>query len=370
MPTANPAVMRHLFRAVLLAAALTSSAQAAPAPVFALKPVGHAALGYYRFAGVPGGQITGRVRVVNAGTVAGTAELAAVDGATGATTGAVYRTVGSTSADVGAWLGLSARTVTLAPGASAVVPFTVSVPSDARRGEHLGGIVARPVAAAATHQAGKSRHSFRVDVVDQSILAVQVDLPGPARGLLAVRGVRAGGNPGYQTLDVSLSNPGEKMVKGRGIVTVTDAGGKVVARQAFAIDTFLPRTRIVYPLVLRGHALLPGDYRTTVALNWDGGGTSSDAFALNVSKGDIEQAYGSEGVAKLPTSGAGHGGTPVLLLAGGGLLVLLLGFGGMAVWFRRRTRELERRLGAAVHVPEPDAEPSVTDARREPAGRR
>ncbi|MFL5845104.1 MAG: hypothetical protein ACJ762_10455 [Solirubrobacteraceae bacterium] len=360
--------MRHFARGLLLAAAFTSTAQAAPAPVFALKPIGHSSLGYFRFAGAPGQPISGSVRVVNAGTVAGTAELAAVDGTTGATTGAVYRTVGEASSDVGAWLALDTREVTLAPGASAVVGFTVAVPADARRGQHLGGIVARPVVAAKPAEASDAKRSFRVDIVDQSILAVQVDLPGAARSLLAVRDVRAGGNPGYQTLDITMSNPGEKMVKGSGQAIVTTASGEVVARQRFAIDTFLPRTRIVYPLVLRGEALLPGDYHTTVDLKWDGGGSSSTELPFSVSRGDIEQAYGAEGVAKLPSSG-GHDDTPLALFAGVGLALILLGFGAMAVWFRRRTRELERRLGTAVAVPEPDAEPTVTDARREPAGR-
>ncbi|MCW2991839.1 MAG: putative protein of unknown function cell surface [Solirubrobacterales bacterium] len=365
----NPA-MRLLVRSLLLAGLLlpAAAAQAAESPVFALKPVGHNALGYYRFAANPGERVDGQVRVVNAGSVEGTAELAVVDGTTGATTGAVYRTVGSASSDVGAWLQLSAREVTLAPGASTLVPFTVTVPSDGRRGEHLGGIVARPAASAPGKTNGTGKHSFRVDVVDQSILAVQVDLPGAARGLLKVRGVEAGGNPGYQTLQLALSNPGELMVKGRGTVEVTRAGGEVVTTQDFPIDTFLPRTRISYPLVLRGDALLPDDYRARVVLHWDGGQTSTTELPFTLTDRNIEQAYGSAGVAKLPGHQAG-GSTPVALLAGGGLLVVLLGFGGMAWYFRRRTRDLERRLGAAVVVPDPD-EVAVTDARGERAGRR
>lgn len=364
--------MRLLLRCVLLSAALlpAAAAQAAEPPVFALKPVGHAELGYYRFAAAPGETVTGQVRVVNAGATAGTAELAAVDAATGATTGAVYETVGSAADDVGAWLGITAGEVTLAPGASTVVPFTVTVPSDARRGQHLGGIVARPAGGATRGEDAEGERSFRVDVVDQSILAVQVDLPGPARGLLAVRGIEAGGNPGYQTLNIALSNPGEMMVKGRGTVVVTNAAGQEVKRQDFAIDTFLPRTRIDYPLVLRGDALVPDDYRARVVLRWDGGQSSTDEFAFSLSRRNIEQAYGSEGLAKLPDANEGEAGTPpVALLAGGGLLVLALGFGAMGWYLRRRTRELERRWGGAVAVPESDDEIAMTDARRERAGR-
>lgn len=363
--------MRLFFRCVLLSAALVpaGAAHAAEPPVFALKPVGHAELGYYRFAAAPGESVSGQVRVVNAGSKAGTVELAAVDAATGATTGAVYETIGSEAADVGAWLRIEAREVTLAPGASTVVPFTVTVPSDARRGQHLGGIVARPADRATRGEDADGERSFRVDIVDQTILAVQVDLPGPARGLLAVRGIEAGGNPGFQTLQIALSNPGEKMVKGRGTVIVSDSAGREVKRQDFAIDTFLPRTRIDYPLVLRGDALVPDEYKARVVLRWDGGQSSSDEFSFSLSRKNIEQVYGSEGLAKLPDASRGEAGSkPVALLAGGGLLVLLLGVGAMGWYFRRRTRELERRLGAAVAVPEPDDEIAMTDARRERAG--
>lgn len=43
--------------------------------------------------------------------------------------------------DVGAWVGLDEQ-VTIDPGASAVVPFTLTVPDDAAPGDHAGGIVA------------------------------------------------------------------------------------------------------------------------------------------------------------------------------------------------------------------------------------
>ena len=364
--------MSPLARAAALGVALSllpAAAQAADRPVFALKPVGHDALGYYRFASGPGREIHGRVRVVNAGPVAGTAELAVVDATTGSTTGAVYRTVGSAAADVGSWLRLDRGSVTLAPGAAAIVGFTVTVPADARRGQHLGGLVARPTTASTVAGAKEGKHSFRVDVVDQSILAVQVDLPGPARGLLALRDVKAGGNPGYQTLLLALSNPGERMVKGSGEVVVRGASGAVVKRQRFAIDTFLPRTRIDYPLVVRGEPLVPGDYRAEVHLRWQGGQESSTTLPFALTRHNIEQAYGSTGLKALRPAGGG-GGVPVLPIALGGLALLLVLAG--VVWsFRRRTRELERRLAAvAAGLDAQPGEITIADARGERIGSR
>jgi hypothetical protein len=329
--------------------------------VFALKPVGHQSLGYYRFHAAPGQTIHGQVRIINAGKVAGSASLSAVDATTGATTGAVYETVGGRSADVGAWLAVDSASVTLAPGASQVVGFTVTVPGDARRGQHLGGLVARPANPQANRQAGKAKHNFRVTIVDQSILAVQVDLPGVARGLLAVRGVQAGGNPGYQTLELNLSNPGEKMVKGSGVVTITSRSGAAPRRQPFTIDTFLPRTRIAYPVVMRGKALVPGDYRATVELRWDGGHSSRAEFPFTVSRHNIVQAYGSKGLAQLPGGKKSGGSSGMLLIAGAAVLLLLLAMGAMVAYFRRRTRELEARF--TRDAPPADGEVAVRDRR-------
>ncbi|MFL5846096.1 MAG: hypothetical protein ACJ762_15515 [Solirubrobacteraceae bacterium] len=336
--------MRNLAIATLLVLCCASSASAAEnGPSFALKALGASEKGYFVFDGTPGGTVEGTLLIVNAGQKAGTARLDVVDATTGATSGAVYETVGEPSDDVGAWLRLDRSEVTLGPGESARVGFTASVPADARRGEHLGGIVAAPVATAAgADQADGDNRSFKVSVVNQSIVAVQVNLPGPARQVLKVRDVRAGGQPGYQTLVLALSNPGERMVRGTGSVEVL-RGDEVVSRQRFSIDTFLPRTRIDYPLVVRGKALLPGDYRARVTLDW-GTGVEHAELPFALSRKNIEQAFGSEGLAKLPDGAGEKGGSSLLLPIIAAVLALLLGVGASLLYFRRHTRRLEDRL--------------------------
>lgn len=363
--------MRSLACCLLLGTLVSpASSWGAEGPVFALKPVGHQDRGWFRFDAAPGGTVAGRVRVVNAGRVAGTAELAVVDAATGATTGAVYQGVEVPAEDVGAWAALEETRVELGPGESRVVGFSVAVPDDARRGEHLGGIVARPVTAAAAAAEQSEDKSFRVDVVDQSIVALQVDLPGAARSLLAVLGVEASGGSGYQTLLIALSNPGEAMARGRGTLIVRDEAGAEVQRRSFAIDTFLPRTRIDYPVVVRGRALRPGEYRAEVVLRWTGGQESRDELPFAVSRENIEQAYGSEGLATLDREEGTVGGEVPVALIGGGLLVVLLGLGWLGWSFRRRTRELERRLAAAAAPLDPDGEIRAGDTRERPVARR
>lgn len=338
------------FRRLLLPAGLLlllapTALAAESKATFALNAVDAGREGYFVYHSAPGEVVHGEVEVVNAGTRAGVARLDVVDATTGATTGAVYEGLEETPADVGAWVSLSEHRLTLDAGESATVAFTLTVPGDARRGEHLGGIVAVPVEPTPAAAGGGKKGSFRVNVVNQAILAIQVDLPGDARQKLAVRGVTAGGNPGYQTLDLALSNPGERIVRGTGNVEILQDDGSVFSTQRFTIDTFLPRTRIEYPLVLRGDALVPGDYRARIALDW-GEGRTSEELPFSVSRKEIEQAFGSEGLAKLPDGKGSGGGGGLMIVVLGVAFVLLAGMGWMLVSFRRRTRRLEERIAA------------------------
>src|SRR3954449_6528250 len=103
-----------------------SAAAKAKAPVFALQPLTSGP--YYVFHAHPGQTITGRVRVVNTGSVAGTARVYAVDATTGATSGASYLTDTRRRTDVGAWTRLSVGKVRLRPRQLKVVDFTMRVP--------------------------------------------------------------------------------------------------------------------------------------------------------------------------------------------------------------------------------------------------
>ena len=49
---------------------------------------------------------------------------------------------GEESVDAGTWVDLGVNTVTLTPGEESTIPFTVTVPADARPGDHSAGIVA------------------------------------------------------------------------------------------------------------------------------------------------------------------------------------------------------------------------------------
>ena len=78
--------------------------------------------------------------------------------------------------------------------------------------------------------------------------------------------VKAGGEHGYQYVYLHMRNRGNVMVKSTGKLVVTDSHRRAVATRGFAVDTFLPRTGIDYPVVIPRKALLPGRYSATVSL--------------------------------------------------------------------------------------------------------
>jgi hypothetical protein len=173
----------------LVAAPASAQARA----TFAVDPQGaSSAGGYYVFDAGPETTLEGRVRIANIGDRTGVARLDAVDAATGATTGAVYRSREEQRWDVGAWTTLERSSVRLAPNRSAFVGYTVHVPAGASVGDHLGGIVVEDAARHSGGEVGRGARRFAIRVRSQTIFAVQVRVPGPRRPSLALSGLRPG----------------------------------------------------------------------------------------------------------------------------------------------------------------------------------
>lgn len=89
----------------------------------------------------PGGTITDAIAVRNTGTTALTLQVYAADAFTTREGNIDLLPAGEKSRDSGTWVKLSASSVTIDPGVQTVVPFTVTVPADARPGDHPTGIV-------------------------------------------------------------------------------------------------------------------------------------------------------------------------------------------------------------------------------------
>jgi hypothetical protein len=315
--------------AICLASAPAAWAQGA---TFSITPLNREP--FFVFHSTPGHVLRGRVRVVNVSATPGSVALYPVDATTGQTSGAVYQSTNAERRDVGAWIRLSRSQLTLGPHGGATVAFSVTIPPPTRQGEHLGGLVARPLQLRSTSVVGKGKHSFRVNVEQIAIVAVQVDLPGVDQRM-DITSLSAGGRPGYQTLALGLANIGDALVKGRGTLTVSNASGKQVLNQAFPLDTFVPHTQIAYPVYVRQGRLAPGGYRGTVTIYYGDGHRLSKTFGFAISSQQVRQTFGSSPSG--PTAGRRSSSSiPTWALGLGGAGLVGLSVGGSALYFRRR----------------------------------
>jgi WxL interacting protein linking bacterial and host surfaces/uncharacterized protein DUF3892 len=301
-------------------------------PTFTLKALDVSqGTSYFVFDSPPGATLGGAVRVANEGDHPGTVRLYGVDAVTGQTTGAVYRPRQDPRRDVGAWISMPIHQLRLAPGQSRVVSFKVRVPPHAGQGQHLGGIVAENPTLKKTDSRKAGRGSFRIDIRNLSILAVQVDLPGREVEKLRLISVRPGSAEGFQTLLIGMRNEGNQLVKGSGSVIVSGENGEQIKRAKFNLDTFVPRTAIAYPFAVPGEALAAGRYRAAVTVRYGHGHVAHLSTWFTISDNQIEQVFGSTSHGPASDSSSN-----LLLLILGALAILLLGF--LAAWALLRRR--------------------------------
>jgi len=327
---------------ILACMALVAGLAAAPgwagsgAATFALIPQHydpslHASQSYFVAVERPGQTYVNSVRIRNLGKQTGTALLYAVDATTGQTSGAVYFDGSKPRRDAGAWVTLGARSVTLGPGQSRIVPVTVHVPEGARPGDHLGGIVAENEALTSSNGKG----ALQIKIRHLTIAAVLVQVPGSAKARVDVGGVRAGGEHGYQYVYVHLRNTGALTTKPTGSLQVFDASGKQVVSRDLKLDTFLPGTEIDYPVLLPEQALAPGTYTGKVDLTYSAAvlgyrrsaGSSQSAggtYPFQVTTGQYKTVFKGAPPLRQPQSAAkGSSGSTLLIVLAAALAALL-----------------------------------------------
>lgn len=199
--------------------------------------------GYFELGLSPGEQATQTLALQNVSDEPLELRLAAVDAVTGALGGVSYGLPDDDPTRMGSWLSLRETTLRLAPNASASVPFDIRVPADARSGAHLGGIaVSSPQDLSQPDANGGG--GAAVEVQTRKIVAVQVNLPGPADPELIVEGVRAAARGDGLYLEVVIANVGFGLTKAEGTVSLPGTE----FRRDFTVDTFVPDTEIGYPV--------------------------------------------------------------------------------------------------------------------------
>jgi len=368
--------MRRILTVLIaaLVVAPTGIAAAPQGPAFGLRAVGNPKLGYFVYPGKPGTVFHGAVAVTNTGDQPGDVKIFAVDATTGSTTGAVYLTDAAPTG-AGTWITLDHAGSTLAPGKRTIVKFAVNVPAGAAAGQYVGGIVAETVSETQSPKS-KQKANVQIRVRNLSIVAVQVNVPGPDVATFSITSATVGGSKGHQQVLVHVANTGNVISKPTGNVTISNSSGVSIADIPFQMDTFLPHTAIDYPINLKT-ALPAGDYTASVALDFPSNGSSggttgtkatgttlkaSFAPQFSVSKESIQQVFKSS----KPTSttpgllvASSSSSTGKLVIYGlGGLIVVLLLL--VIVLLARRGRR-GGKSASATHAPMPPApQPTAT----------
>ncbi|MBP2706231.1 DUF916 domain-containing protein [Microbispora sp. RL4-1S] len=177
----------------------------------------------------PGEQVEDGLVVANHGTTPLRLAVYAADGFTdkGGRLDLLTQDVKSTR--VGAWVHPGGRDVTVPPGKSAEVPFTVTLPADAAPGEYLGGIVTAPAQAAGTDRLG-IRIRLRVGGELKPGLSVEnlnVRYSGPSNPFGA----------GDATVTYTIRNTGNAILTARQAVSVSGPFGRSEVRAGGIGDT-------------------------------------------------------------------------------------------------------------------------------------
>ena len=181
------------------------------------------ARGNFTYDAAPGALIEDAMIVVNTGTVALPLTVYAADAFT-APSGEIDVLVdGTPSADSGTWVSVSPATLDLAPGQSAEVTFTVSVPLDARPGDHAAGIVTSLVSQDASQSLSVDRRLGT---------RINVRVAGDLAPAAVVSGVEAGYTPSWNplvpgtlTVTYSVQNSGNTRITGQETIAASGPVG-------------------------------------------------------------------------------------------------------------------------------------------------
>lgn len=193
-----------------VAGAGTAAADDAPWTVHAADGEFGADRDNYSYALDPGGRLDDGLVVVNNGATPLDLAVYAADAFTTTTGGLDLRTRDRKPTGVGAWVHPGKSHVTVQPGQSTEVPFTVSVPADATPGDHLGGIVT----------------ALTQDNVERRVgLRLQLRVGGDLKPNLSVEDLDVRYSGGDATLTYAIHNTGNAVLAARQVASVSGPFG-------------------------------------------------------------------------------------------------------------------------------------------------
>ena len=187
----------------------------------------------------PGQKVDDQTIVANAGTKALTITMRAADAYNTAAGEFALQDTATAPTDAGSWVtfagGAKTQQITLAPGKAQVLNFTVSVPANAKPGDHAAGVLASwtiPNGDIQIERRIASRLYVRVSGALQPVLT--------ASNFSATYTPSLNPLDGTITLSTVITNGGNVALAGTVDVTATSWGGKVGGLQRVELDEILP----------------------------------------------------------------------------------------------------------------------------------
>ena len=256
----------------------------------------------------PGAVVSDSMIVVNTGTEPLPLAVYAADAFT-APSGEIDVLVdGTPSKDAGTWVAVPPTTLELAPGESADVAFTITVPADARPGDHAAGIVTSLTSQDATSTLSVDRRlGTRINLRVAGELA-------PAAEVSGVTATYEGSwNPfesGRLTLQYALDNTGNTRLTGRETTTATGVAG--------LLSTTTPPAQITE--IIPGSTLEVTREVPVFSLGWITGSLTIAPEGVGLGAGAAPAVVTDFSVAAVPWSLYGL----IVVIAGAAIAVVLL----------------------------------------------
>ena len=188
----------------------------------------------YAYVANPGATLEDAIVVSNPGERPVRLTLYAADGYTTADGAFDVRTRDSRSGSVGAWVTPDRPLVTVQPGSSVTVPFTVTVPKDARPGDHLGGIVASRTEAAADGSDVERRIGIRIQLRVSGAFEPRLVVENPR---ITYSGTASPFGTGSAVVTYTVRNTGNTVLKARQSVGVAGPFGQWETRAGAVPDS-------------------------------------------------------------------------------------------------------------------------------------
>ena len=254
--------------------------------------------------------------------------LVAVNGETLDTLGSTYAPAGSSRRGSATWLRVGSRSVTLAPGRTAIVPISVAVPTGAKPGDYLSGVSVEALNQTAQKVA---RKGVSIASVDRYAIGVEVSLRGARQPAIQFTGATLEREPSGLTFLLAARNSGNVILQGvHGWVRVTRAGHTVLSRPIEA-GTFVTASRIAYPVHAFGETPAEGTrYDVSAWMRYPGGiARLNTSVSFGHRQAVIQQQFGGP-----PASQHGTAWWKIALVLGG----ILYGLLTTALLLRRRAR--------------------------------